>query len=543
MYYKVGSGKTLAAAYAAVEMIMRNIISSAVVVLPSAIEKNFRGELTRAIPDPEMRRRIHVYSMQGNLQDALRHVRGNLLVIDEAHNLRNGGKRFLAVHRLSKAARKVLVMTATPVYNYPKDIARLLTLVEPGANHAPRGPAGDAGGWVLENTITNNKNEIDVLFDKHFGVTGSKTGSTSNLQRFLKCKVLYYEPNGADLSDFPTSTEHFINVAMGPKSTKEQLDLASDSKPSADTGDLEAFMRGEKAIQKVISFLRTYRLLGNGVIKDGDKIKEVEGHKIRLVLSAVRDLHDRGLKSVIYSEFLEVIDILKRELEDVGIECGVFTGDRKDLAGGYSKVSKTRVLDQQAYNDGHLRVMFISKAGSEGLSLRGTAAMFIMEPSWNEESQRQIIGRVVRFGSHRGSVHTHVDIYRYIARLPRGAAKPAGMSRKLMEKGTADERLLHISKLKSKISNRFLSLVKKLANDTMTRCRASNVNARAYREANTHAFSPFSSPISGTPTRSPSRSPSRSPNRSPRRGDTPRRRSPSSSIADVSSRTGRLSIK
>ena len=53
------------------------------------------------------------------------------------------------------------------------------------------------------------------------------------------------------------------------------------------------------------------------------------------------------------------------------------------------------------YNTNKIKVLFISKAGSEGLDLKGTRYIIIMESAWNENSIKQIIGRGVRNSSHK----------------------------------------------------------------------------------------------------------------------------------------------
>lgn len=67
-----------------------------------------------------------------------------------------------------------------------------------------------------------------------------------------------------------------------------------------------------------------------------------------------------------------------------------------------------------AYNKNEITVLFISKAGSEGLDLKNTSYIIILEPAWNENSIEQIIGRGVRYKSHEGlpSSKKHVIIYK-----------------------------------------------------------------------------------------------------------------------------------
>lgn len=63
----------------------------------------------------------------------------------------------------------------------------------------------------------------------------------------------------------------------------------------------------------------------------------------------------------------------------------------------------------------HIKAMLVSKAGAEGLSLMNVRQVHIMEPYWNEIRIEQMIGRGVRYCSHKdlNKKDRHVDVYRY----------------------------------------------------------------------------------------------------------------------------------
>jgi hypothetical protein len=90
-----------------------------------------------------------------------------------------------------------------------------------------------------------------------------------------------------------------------------------------------------------------------------------------------------------------------------------FHGGIKDIAERYSGMD--------AYNNPnnlfgeYIKIMLISSAGAEGLSLRNVRQVHIMEPHWNEVRITQMIGRGIRQCSHSDlpMADRHVDIYRY----------------------------------------------------------------------------------------------------------------------------------
>ena len=62
-----------------------------------------------------------------------------------------------------------------------------------------------------------------------------------------------------------------------------------------------------------------------------------------------------------------------------------------------------------------IKIIMISPAGAEGLSLMNTRQVHIMEPYWHEVRIEQMIGRAIRLCSHKELPlnERHVDVYRY----------------------------------------------------------------------------------------------------------------------------------
>jgi SNF2 family DNA or RNA helicase len=105
------------------------------------------------------------------------------------------------------------------------------------------------------------------------------------------------------------------------------------------------------------------------------------------------------------------------------------------------------------YNKGKVLVLFVSSAGGEGIDLKNTRSVIIMEPHWNNEKIRQVIGRAVRYQSHSSlpEKDRHVDVYNLVLKKPKG------------EEGlqSADQYLLAISRQKDKKINTFYDILLK----------------------------------------------------------------------------------
>ena len=103
-----------------------------------------------------------------------------------------------------------------------------------------------------------------------------------------------------------------------------------------------------------------------------------------------------------------------------------------------------------------IRVILISPAGAEGISLMNVRQVHILEPYWNEVRIEQLIGRAVRQCSHKmlPMEDRKVDIFRYLA--VRSDKK---------DKLTTDQEIYDGAKAKSSLIETFLSTIKEVAVD------------------------------------------------------------------------------
>jgi len=101
-----------------------------------------------------------------------------------------------------------------------------------------------------------------------------------------------------------------------------------------------------------------------------------------------------------------------------------------------------------------VKIIMLSPAGAEGITLNNTRQVHILEPFWNEARIEQIMGRAVRFCVHKDLPldKRKVDVFRY------------KMIRKT-GKVTADEKMENISRKKNNLLLTFIEAVKEVAVD------------------------------------------------------------------------------
>ncbi|ARF09257.1 DEAD/SNF2-like helicase [Catovirus CTV1] len=102
-----------------------------------------------------------------------------------------------------------------------------------------------------------------------------------------------------------------------------------------------------------------------------------------------------------------------------------------------------------------VKIMMISPAGAEGISLSNIRQVHIMEPYWNEVRIVQMIGRAVRQCSHKDLPmnERHVDIYRYKSVRGKGT------------KITTDQYIEELARTKQTLIDTFLNTLKEAAID------------------------------------------------------------------------------
>ncbi|AYV79715.1 MAG: ATP-dependent RNA helicase, partial [Faunusvirus sp.] len=166
----------------------------------------------------------------------------------------------------------------------------------------------------------------------------------------------------------------------------------------------------------------------------------------------------------VYSNFKEYggIKTFVRILEFHGYKNYLEHGQGKRrfaiLSGDQTKDEKEEirnVFNQKKNVDGSLlKVILGSPATKEGISLLRVKSVHILEPYWNHSRLEQIIGRAVRFCSHKDlpAAQRVVDIFIYLAVHPD-------------DQQTIDRYILEIANKKDRIIEQFEMALKEAAID------------------------------------------------------------------------------
>jgi hypothetical protein len=134
-----------------------------------------------------------------------------------------------------------------------------------------------------------------------------------------------------------------------------------------------------------------------------------------------------------------------------------------------------------------IQVFMITAAGAEGINLKNTRYVHIMEPYWHNVRLEQVVGRARRLGSHLQlpvELRT-VQVFLYLSIMSESQKKNDqfkeirnhDVSKVTKLPVTTDESLYEIATRKQQINSQFLTVIKETAMDCRFHVVGHNKNA------------------------------------------------------------------
>lgn len=377
-YHSTGSGKTFTA-LSAVNKALQNPDDKALWIAPASLTANFGKEKDKH--GLEFAGKVDVYSYEKarNVADALKDQKYKLVVLDEAHKLRNASAK--VVNKLKPVinnADKVLMLTGTASYNQPVDTLNLIHVLD----NKVKAPA----------TV---KDFSETYVDPD--TWKLKKGKKEELRRLLSKYVDLYE-TPKDSKDFPAITRRVINTEMTPLQA-DTYKYVEKSLPALyrlkirhnlpvtlqESANLNAFTTGVRQVS-------TSPTRHQVTAKPSDSAKLMEAAKHMEEMAA----NNKNFRGIAYSNYLDAgLEPYASLLREKGFDPKVFTGklnaaQKKELVDYYNK-------------PGGKKVLLLSSSGSEGLDLKNTRLIQILDPHFNRSKIQQVEGRGARY-------HSHIDL-------------------------------------------------------------------------------------------------------------------------------------
>jgi len=410
----LGSGKTLSSL--AVQDALK---LPTTVIAPASLQTNYEKEIKKHVRGGKLPARLE------SLQRIARRktpVSSPLMVLDEAHRVRNPESAGFKTLQHRKGGRNLL-LTASPFYNHPSDIAPLIDLAA-GGRVMPLRKKDFSDRYIKEKKIFPGV--INTLLGVSPGVKPVLNRKREKELKYIFDKLVDYHANTTE--GYPKVTRKTIPVPMSDPQLKV-YDAMMKQGPYWIRRKIERGLPPSKQeARQLNAFANAIRQVSNttSAFQPSEKAEEPKINSAFINFKK-RLAKNPNAKALVYSNYLDSgIKPYKKRLEAAGIPYGEFTGEMK---------KKERDALVAKYNKGEIKALLVSSAGGEGLDLKGTRLIQILDPHWNNEKIKQVEGRGIRYKSHEHlpEKERHVDIQEYHAvRPPKGFferrkwKKPAG---------------------------------------------------------------------------------------------------------------------
>ncbi|CAM9713031.1 unnamed protein product [Ectocarpus sp. 4 AP-2014] len=393
----MGSGKTLTSLWVAKEYITKNRVKFVNILAPNVAVGEFIDSFERAGITPQIAGKIRVLTHdEFALNKKAREFSKSLVIVDEAHMFTG-----IKYDALAKAdVSYLMLLSGTPAPNAPSEIVPLINLLyRKKMDHWTRQK------WDKSTTKLSEKKFF--LRDK---VSMYNIGPKYNYLRERGTEF----PSANNFPGYKVSTR---NVKLSPSQNAAYMKLNKTvKKESPGEREKHPFYARERMI------VNTHAKRGQGHIGRGNvtpKVAKVASDVARDIKKSHRRKQSkqdpkrlgRG-RLLLYAYHKDTTTDLEGEIRRLCAEKNVVSPQISTYNGDTSARKRMRI--KEAFNNGEMDLLIISKAGSVGLDLQCTSKVFMFDLWWNVPQMNQIIGRAIRFKSHHEPCeHKHVDVYIY----------------------------------------------------------------------------------------------------------------------------------
>ena len=392
----MGLGKTVQTlAHLLLEKNAGRLTQPALVIAPTSVISNWRRETERFAPE------LRVLMLHGSgrkkdfdrigehdlvlttypllLRDhkQLQQQRFHSLILDEAHYIKNAKAKTTQVVSTLQAGH-FLCLTGTPLENNLSELWSLFNFLMPG--------------------FLSDLTRFTRLFRTPIEKTNDPVRQRE-LNRRIKPFVLRRTKQQV-ARELPPKTEIVQNVTLGKEQAVlyESIRVAMEQRVRqllADRGLARSRIEILDALLKLRQVCCDPRL-----VKLASAAKVTQSAKLELLLDILPELLAEGHKVLLFSQFVDMLQLIETELQNLGIDYTKLTG-------------RTRKRDEAIarFQEGSATVFLISlKAGGVGLNLTAADTVIVYDPWWNPAAEQQAIDRAYRIGQDKP-----VFVYKLIA--------------------------------------------------------------------------------------------------------------------------------
>lgn len=332
--------------------------------------------------------------------EQLKEVQFDYLILDEAQNIKNPESVGAVASKSLKALHRVC-LSGTPVENRLKELWSLFDFLMP--------------------EFLGNYREFNDTFERPIemgiGESGQKLRKIVHpfIMRRLKSQVE---------KELPPRTDIVSQCEMDDEQRALYLDVLDECRQKV-FGEIASRGFGRSQISVLAALLRLRQVCCDPrLLKNRDeKASTPASAKLASLLEMIAEIVDSGHKILVFSQFVEMLSLIKTELEKQKYTYEYIDGQVP---------AKERLERVNKFNeDASIPIFLISlKAGGTGLNLTGADYVIHYDPWWNPAVENQATDRAHRIGQTR-----HVFNY------------------KLITRGTVEEKIIALQQKKKELAD------------------------------------------------------------------------------------------
>ncbi|HRP90194.1 MAG TPA: DEAD/DEAH box helicase [Edaphocola sp.] len=308
---------------------------------------------------------ICTYGTVRNDIDQLKTINWDLVVADESQNIKNMSS-LSARAILELDANLRIALSGTPILNNTKELYSQMEFLVPGL----------LGSYEH--------------FKKDYAIPIDKFGEKNKLELLQKIISPFFLKRSKEqvATDLPQKTTSVLWCEMNEVQREAYENIKSQVGKSVFLGIEKSGIGGHKlGILQAILKLRQV-CAAPQLIEESDDI--TDSIKLEVLMEQILNLGDK--KTLIFSQFKGMLQIVANKLESEGIEYFKLTGEtplnkRKEMVEQFQEV------------ESDTNIFLISlKAGNAGLNLTAAEYVFLIDPWWNDAVEQQAIDRTHRIG-------------------------------------------------------------------------------------------------------------------------------------------------
>lgn len=391
----MGLGKTVQVLALLSNLSQKNVNTPSIVIAPTSVVFNWLNEIERFTPYLKVLNHTGTERVKESIEhfaefdlvitsypilvrdiDNFKQIEFQYVILDESQKIKNPTS-LTAKSAFELKAKNRLCLTGTPIENNLLEIWSQMNFLNPG----------------YLGSLKKFNDNIRIKIEK------DKDEETSDYLKKLLFPFVLRRTKTIVASELPEKSEIIHYCEM----TEEQKSVYDIWRESIKTEVLsEIHDKGlQKSSFKIIEGLLRLRQICNHPILINNSYKKNSG-KVDEFKDLIQRVTEEGHKVLVFSQFVQMLEILKHELTKEKISFEYLTG----------KTKNRQECVENFQNNPEIKVFLISlKAGGVGLNLTAADYVFHIDPWWNPAVEMQATDR-----SHRIGQDKKVFVYKFITK-------------------------------------------------------------------------------------------------------------------------------